>query len=113
MTQVFTRVAGEDVAEALRGPFSLGDTKELKALCSESGLSSAEVTTHNDKARFPHVRTMVLADVKGWFPLAGIHLSDEQIDRTVHQLETALQEYISSDGRLEFPMPAHFIRVSN
>ena len=113
MTQVFSRVAGEDVAEALRGPFSMGDTKELNALCSESGLSSAEVTTHNDKARFPDVRTMVLADVKGWFPLAGIHLSDEQIDRTVHQLETALQEYISSDGRLEFPMPAHFIRVSN
>lgn len=113
MTQAFARVVGEEVAEALRGPFSLGDTKELKALCSESGLSSAEVTSHNDKARFPGVRTMVLADVKGWFPLVGIHLADEQIDGVVHQLESALQKFSSSDGRLEFPMPAHFIKVSN
>ena len=113
MTQAFANTAGEEVAQALRAPFSLGDTGELKSLCAESVLTSAEVTTHSGKARFPDVRTMVLADVKGWFPLAGIHLWDEQIDRTVHQLETALQEYISSDGRLEFPMPAHFIRVSN
>jgi ubiquinone/menaquinone biosynthesis C-methylase UbiE len=112
MAQVFARVADKEVAEALRGPFSLGDTKELKSLCSESGLSSAEITTHNNKARFPDVRTMVLADVKGWFPLAGIHLTDEQVDRTVHQLESALQKYNSSDGRIEFPMSAHFIKVS-
>lgn len=112
MTEVFAKVAGEEVAQALRGPFSLGDTQELKTLCSESGLSSAKVTTHNGKARFPDVRTMVLADVKGWFPLAGIQLTDEQIDEVVQQVESSLREYISSDGRLEFPMPAHFITAS-
>lgn len=112
MTEVFERVVGEEVANALRGPFLLGDPEELKALCSESGLSSAEVTTHTEKARFPDVRTMVLADAKGWFPLAGIHLTDEQINEIVQHLESALQEYISSNGRLEFPMPAHFITAS-
>jgi len=112
MTEAFASVAGEEVAQALRGPFSLGDTTDLKSLCTESGLSSAEVTTHDGKARFSDVRTMVLADVKGWFPLAGIHLTDEQIDEVVLQLEAALQDYISSDGRLEFPMPAHFIMAS-
>ncbi len=109
MIEVFERVAGEEVAQTLRMPFSLGDMTELKSLCTESGLTSAEITSHNGKARFPGVRTMVLADVKGWFPLAGINLTDEQIDDVVHQVETALQEYISSDGYLEFPMPAHFI----
>ena len=112
MTEIFERTAGEEVAKALRGPFSLGETEELKALCYESGLFSAEVTTHSGKARFPDVRSMVLADVKGWFPLAGIHLSDERIDEVVQQVESALPEYISSDGRLEFPMPAHFIMAS-
>jgi len=112
MTEVFERVAGEEVAQALRGPFSLGDITELKSLCTESGLTSAKVTTHNGKASFPDARTMVLADVKGWFPLAGIHLTDKQIDELVQQLESALQEYISSDGQLEFPMPAHFITAS-
>jgi len=109
MTEVFERVAGEEVAQTLRGPFSLGDLEELKVLCAESGLSSAEVTTRNGNARFPDARTMVLADVKGWFPLAGIELTDQQIDEVVRQIESTLQEYISSDGQLEFPMPAHFI----
>jgi len=112
MTDVFARVAGNEVAQALRHPFLLGNIDKLKALCTESGLSSAEVTTHNGKAQFPDVRTMVLADVKGWFPLAGIHLTDEQIDKVVQQLESAMQEYISSDEGLEFPMPAHFITAS-
>jgi hypothetical protein len=52
-------------------------------LCSESGMPEAEVTTRQGEARFPDARTMVLADVKGWFPLAGIHLTDDQIDDTV------------------------------
>ncbi|MCC5907654.1 MAG: methyltransferase domain-containing protein [Balneolaceae bacterium] len=112
MTEIFAQVAGEEVADALRGPFSLGDTEKLKELCSKSGLSSAKVTTHSGKASFPDVLTMVLADVKGWFPLAGIHLTDEQIEEIVQQLESDLQEYISSDERLEFPMPAHFIKAS-
>lgn len=109
MTEIFASVAGEEVAQALRGPFSLGDTEELKTLCSESGISSIEVTTHNGKASFPDVRTMVLADVKGWFPLAGIQIMEEQITEVVQQAESVLQKYISPDGRLEFPMPAHFI----
>jgi ubiquinone/menaquinone biosynthesis C-methylase UbiE len=109
---VFGRVAGEEVAQALGAPFSLGDIDELKALCAESGLTSAEVTTHNGKACFPDVRTMILADVKGWFPLAGIHLTNEQIDEVVQQTESALDAYITQDGRLEFPMPAHFIRFA-
>jgi SAM-dependent methyltransferase len=112
MVDIFADIAGEEVAQALRGPFSLGDTTELISLCAESGLTSAEVTTHHGKGRFPDARTMVLADVKGWFPLAGIHITDEQIDEVAQQVETALQEYISEDGRLEIPMPAHFITVS-
>jgi len=110
MAKAFANAAGEEVAQALRAPFSLGDTGELKSLCRASGLTSAEVVTYDGKARFPDVRTMVLADVKGWFPLAGIELTDEQIDDVVKQVESALQQYISPDGRVEFPMPAHFIK---
>ena len=110
MTEAFANVAGEEVAQALRAPFSLGDIGELKSLCRASGLTSAEVATYDGKARFPDVRTMVLADVKGWFPLAGIELTDEQIEEVVHRVEPALQPFISPDGRVEFPMPAHFIK---
>ncbi len=109
MTDIFGRVAGDEVAQALRLPFSLGDPVELRAICDESGLTSANVTTLQGKARFPDVKTIVLADVKGWFPLAGIDLSDQQIDDVVKSAESELRNYVTEDGLLEFPIPAHVI----
>ncbi len=111
LAEAFGRIAGEEVEQAMRAPFSLGDTTLLKSLCKESGIPSAEISTHHNTAHFPNVRTMVLADVKGWFPLAGIELTDEQIDEVVQQTESALAKYISEDGRVLFPMPGHFIRL--
>lgn len=109
MTIVFGQVVGKDVAQALTFPFSMGDPSVLKSLCDESGLTSVNVSTLHGNAQFPNVKTMVIADVKGWFPLAGIELTEQQIDDVVNRAETALQEFIAEDGSVEFPMPAHFI----
>lgn len=54
---------------------------------------------------------MVLANVKGWFHLAGIEITDDQDDDIVQQAEPALQAYISLVGNVEFLMPAHFISL--
>ncbi len=112
MVRIFERIAGEEVAQALRFPFSLGDTDKLKSIISESGLVSAKITTHQGMANFPDVRSMVLADVKGWFPLAGFVLDDNQIDEVVDRATSDLKEFIGNDGSLSFPMPAHFITVT-
>lgn len=74
MTETFARTVGEEVAQALRYPFSLGDTGKLEVLCFESGFIPSQITTRKAAADFPDVRSMVLADVKGWFPLAGFVL---------------------------------------
>ena len=112
MVEILRDIAGEDVAQALRFPFSLGDIEELKSLCKKSGLDSAEIMPHNNNVRFPDARTMVLADVKGWFPLAGITLDDQEIDEAADRLTSTLSEFILDDGSVEFPMPAHFILVT-
>ena len=109
MAEIVEQVAGEDVAAILQMPFSLGDAETLKTLCSDSGLSNAEVMTRGGTARFPDSRIMVLADVKGWFPLADISLDNEQIDEIVRRLDSALAAYRAPDGSLSFPMPAHLI----
>ncbi len=109
MTDILGDVAGPDVAGALQVPFSLGDVDELHALCSEAGLSGAQITTHPGTARFPDTRTMVLADVQGWFPLAGISLSDGQIDEIVRRLDGALADHRADDGSVSFPLPAHLV----
>lgn len=109
ITKVFAAVAGEEVAEILRFPFSFGDTEELKSLCSTSGITSAKVITHKEDTYFPDVRAMVLADVNGWFPLAGITLDEKQIDEVVSWAEIELKEFIAADRSVTFPMSAHFI----
>lgn len=109
MTDVFRRVVGKDVARALHFPFSLGDPDDLRFICNESGLAKANVTTLKDQAQFPDVQTIVLADVKGWFPIAGIELSDSQIENVIEHAESDLEEFIKEDGSLEFPVSAHLI----
>jgi hypothetical protein len=79
---------------------------------SELSLQELKSTAHNNYVRFPDIRTMVLADVKGWFPLAGITLDNQQIDEVINQAKSDLKEYISHDGSVEFPMPVHFISAT-
>lgn len=112
IVRIFESIAGEEVAQALRFPFSLGDTAKLRSIISENGLASAKITTHQGMANFPDVRTMVLADVKGWFPLAGFVLNDNQIDEIVDKATSNLKEFIGNDGSLKFPLSAHFIMIT-
>lgn len=112
MTRIFGHVVGEEAEQALRFPFFLGDVDILKSLCFKSNLTRAKITTCEGYARFPDVRTMVLADVKGWFPLAGFVLDEHQIDEVVTKAESDLKEFVTTDGAVEFPMPAHFITIT-
>lgn len=111
LTRVFEQIVGAEVAQALQHPFSMGNKNELQSICDDAELSSAKITTHEAAAHFPDVRTMVLADVKGWFPFAGIELDDEQIEHVIQQAESALDAFIGSDGQVSFPVRAHFIII--
>lgn len=109
MTEIFGRIVGKEVGQALSVPFSLGDVEKLESVCMESGLDSAQISSHKGRANFPDVRSMVLADVKGWFPLADIVLDQDQIEEVVNEAEIALDVFVLEDGRVEFPLPAKFI----
>ena len=63
------RTAGRQAADAMRAPFALGNREDLSALFSEAGVANADITTHQGTARFPSIRIMVEADLKGWLPV--------------------------------------------
>lgn len=106
------RTAGRRAAEALRAPFALGNPQDLTALCVEAGIASPAVTTLRGSAEFPSIRVMVEADLRGWLPVMGVVLTEDQIAGILRAAEQALGSYATADGRASFDVSAHLVRAS-
>lgn len=109
--ELLDRTAGRSAGDALRAPFVLGDRTELAALFADAGLASATIETTVGKGRFPSIRTMVEADLRGWLPLMGVALSEAQIEHILSEAEVALGPYRRADGTVEFESAAHVVSV--
>lgn len=101
------RIAGRQAADALRAPFMLGDRRDLAALFSEAGVASPRFTTLGGTAHFPSIRAMVEADLRGWLPVMGVILSEDQIARILQEAQSALASYATADGEVTFHLSAH------
>jgi hypothetical protein len=107
--QLLQRTAGPQAADALRAPFVLGDQSELSKMFSEAGANSIEVTTHPGTALFPSIRIMIEADLRGWLPVMGVTLSEEQISQILNEAEIALGAYATINGQVRFDLSAHIV----
>lgn len=101
------RVAGQRAVDALRAPFAVGDKKELARLFSGAGVAAVTIGTHRGAAKFLSIRSMVEADLRGWLPMMGVVLSEDQIKRILEEAERALIAYVTAERRVEFDSPAH------
>jgi SAM-dependent methyltransferase len=111
LVALLERKAGARAANALRAPFVLGDRDELAALFARADMPDVDIVTTHGTARFPNIRSMVEADVRGWLPAAGIMLSDSEIGEILDEAETALGAYVTADGSVTFDSPAHIVTV--
>lgn len=109
---ILERIAGREAADALRAPFVLGDPEALGALFEDAGVASAAVATRMGTARFPSIRVMCEADLRGWLPLMGVTLSEDQIARILAEVETELQPWVQPDGTFLFDSPAHIVSAA-
>ena len=107
--ELLQRTAGQQAADALRAPFVLGDRSELSKIFSEAGANSIEITTHPGTALFPSIRMMVEAELRGWLPVMGVSLSEEQINRSLNEAETVLGAYVTTNGQVRFDLSAHIV----
>jgi hypothetical protein len=102
-------MAGRSAADALRAPFVLGDRAELNALFEEAGAASVAIETRQGTARFPSIRSMVEADLRGWLPVMGVVLEEKLIQAILAEAENALRHYVTAQGQVEFDSPAHVV----
>lgn len=103
------RRAGREAADALRAPFVLGDKERLSAVFSSAGAGSVEISTRHGTARYPSIRTMVEADLRGWLPVMGVLLADNLIETILDEAEHVLSGYVIESGKVEFDSPAHIV----
>lgn len=107
--EVLERLAGDAAANALRAPFVLGNKAALIALFENSGLESVGIETVNGTARFPSIKVMVEADLRGWLPVMGVFLNEGQIQQILEEAETLLAKYVTAEGKVVFNSPAHIV----
>lgn len=107
--ELLERLGGKRAADALRAPFVLGDAAELEALFRAAGAASIELSSERGTARFPSIRAMVEADLRGWLPLMNAALDEATIQRILAEAERALSPYRDSSGHVVFAAPAHIV----
>jgi SAM-dependent methyltransferase len=99
------RLFGEDVGNAFRAPFILGDADELGRIGTAAGIEGASVREHNGTVRFRSIAELVATERACVWTLGGI-LDHGQFEQLLRESETALAPFADADGVVAFDMPA-------
>ena len=110
VTQLLQRLFGDEAADAMRAPYSLGDQQVLQRLFASAGISGAEIQTHEGTARFPSIEAWIYTDIKGW-TLADM-IDDEQYELMLREARQELARFVTAEGTVAFPAPAHIVTAS-
>jgi SAM-dependent methyltransferase len=105
------RTAGKAAGDALRAPFVLGDKAALGGLFEAAGARTFAIATHRGTARFPSIRHLVEAELRGWLPVMGVELGEETIEAILAEAEDVLSPYRASGGNLLFDISAHLVHA--
>ena len=109
---VLQEEVGTAAADAVRMPYSLGDSDIVKADLEAGGFVDFQVETKAEAACFPSSRVMLEAELRGWLPLFDIHLSEEKIGEVLDASDATLSVYCAPSGEAVFPTSAHIITAS-
>ncbi len=94
-------------ADALRLPYSLGDSDAVTEVLAGSGFAEIKVDTKTESAQFPSSRQMVEAELRGWLPLFDIFLGEDKITEVLIESDKTLGQYAGPSGEAVFPTSAH------
>jgi SAM-dependent methyltransferase len=107
MTALDARLFGQEVADELLTPYSMGDTELLLELFVQAGITGAQLATHDGMARFASIKAWVDLDVEGW--TLGDMIGPQGHERLCKAAEQELQQFVQEDGSVAFSSPSHLV----
>ena len=108
----YENIVGPDIANALRIPFSMGNAEELKNLVQSTTFTPVELKTAITTAQFKSATHLAQSDIQGWFPFAGLQVSNAKRDAIIVELESEFEKQLISDGSIAFEVAAHIATAS-
>ena len=111
VADMLERLFGNDVANAFRAPFVLGNADLLHELCAEAGIRSAEVKRISGTVRFASIESLISTERACVWTLGGL-LDDEQFKRLLEEAERVLVPFVTAGGTVAFDMPALVVTAS-
>ncbi|HEY7547089.1 MAG TPA: class I SAM-dependent methyltransferase [Blastocatellia bacterium] len=105
------RLFGNEVADAFRAPFVLGDPELLLSLCADAGIADAKVARHEGTVRFASIESLLYAERMCVWTLGGL-LNDAQFEVLLKEAQQALQPFVTADGTVAFALPALVVTAS-
>jgi SAM-dependent methyltransferase len=103
--KLLDRLFGEDVGNAFRAPFVLGDADGLRRIAAAAGIEGASVQEHNGAVRFKSIAELVSTERACVWTLGGI-LDENQFDLLLRESEQVLRPFTDDAGNVCFDMPA-------
>ena len=110
MAELDARLFGDQVANELLAPYSMGDKDALQSLFAAAGITGTSLTTADGLARFASIKAWVDLDVEGW--TLGEMIGPEGHARLLRAAEDELQQFIQADGSVAFSSPSHVITAT-
>jgi SAM-dependent methyltransferase len=104
VTTLLARLFGDDVAELLRAPYALGDTRLIETLLTDSGVADPRVTRVPGVARFSSIQAWMQTDVRGW--TLSDQLDDAQFEELAREAEIELRDFVTHENSVRFDNPA-------
>ena len=102
---------GQQVADAFRAPFVLGDLPRLHALCEQAGIADARIRQHRGTASFASIDDLVSTERACAWTLGGL-LDDAQFAQLLDGAQQVLAPFAGDDGKVAFDMPALIVTAS-
>ena len=104
LVEATREIAGDESADSMAWPFTMGTTGRLRGIFKSAGMGNAALSEHDGTAKFPSVEAFVATEIQAW--LLADSIDENQIDAMVNLLRANYPPFEGVTGPVTFPLNA-------